>query len=109
VHRFTDVNTKTLIKEIRKRELVMNLKKKKFLFTENTASLRFKLSDLYTQCTVTKKLSLGDHALDLTVMIQKAVKKEVVEVNNPKKELAKVPKAWRNADGSKIDETPATP
>lgn len=38
----------------------------------------------------------------MTVSVQRAARKEMIDVNNPKKELGRVPKAWRNADGSRI-------
>lgn len=53
-HKFTGADTKTLFKEIRKRELVMKLKKKKFLFTEEVEAATVKMQDLFTQCTITK-------------------------------------------------------
>ena len=64
---------------------------------------------MYTNCTITKNIKLGDYSLEITVMIHKSVKKEMVETNNPRKEFSRVPMAWRNADGSRIQATPATP
>jgi hypothetical protein len=40
--------------------------------------------------------------IEVTASIHKAVRKEMVDVNNPKKEISRIPKPWRNADGSKI-------
>lgn len=42
--------------------------------------------------------------MEVSVSIHKAVRKEMMDVNNPRQEIARIPKAWRNADGSKIDE-----
>jgi hypothetical protein len=47
--------------------------------------------------------------MDVEISVHKAVKKEMVEVNNPKKEISRIPKAWRNADGSKFVEEPVQP
>lgn len=59
-HKFTDANQNTLIKEIRKRDLIIRYKKKKFLFGEDVIdTVHLRLSDLYTQCTFTKPLKLA--------------------------------------------------
>jgi hypothetical protein len=47
---------------------------------------------------------LNGNAIEVIVSIHKASKKEMKTVNNPKQELGRIPKPWRNADGSKIVE-----
>jgi hypothetical protein len=47
---------------------------------------------------------LNGNPIEVIVSIHKASKKELTTVNNPKQELGRVPKPWRNADGSKIEE-----
>jgi hypothetical protein len=42
--------------------------------------------------------------MEVTVSIHKAVRKEMVDVNNPRYEIERIPKAWRNADGSRIEQ-----
>jgi len=41
--------------------------------------------------------------MEVTVSIHKAVRKEMVDVNNPRQEVDRIPVAWRNADGSRIE------
>ena len=38
----------------------------------------------------------------MIVSIHKSARKEMIEINNPKTEIARIPRAWRNADGSRI-------
>jgi len=84
--------------------LVLKFKKKKFLFGEDVIdTVNLKLSDLYTQCTLSKTVKLAGQQMEVTVSIQKAVRKEMVDVNNPRYEIERIPKAWRNADGSKLE------
>ena len=65
---------------------------------------QIKLSDLYQSCTISKAIKLKGHAMDVQISVHKAVKKETIDVNNPKKEISRIPKPWRNADGSKVVE-----
>jgi hypothetical protein len=63
-----------------------------------------KLQDLYTKCSITKEIKLNGLAMEVTVSIHKAVRKEMVDVNNPKLEIDRIPRAWRNADGSRLEQ-----
>lgn len=47
--------------------------------------------------------------MEVFISIHKAVKKEMIEINNPKMEIVKIPKAWRNADGTKLVEPVVAP
>lgn len=59
-NKFKDADSKTLIKDIRKRDLIIRYKKKKFLFGEDIIdTVNLKLSDLYTQCTFKKPVKLA--------------------------------------------------
>jgi hypothetical protein len=62
-----------------------------------------KLQDLYTKCTMTKDIKINGLAMEVAVSINKAVRKEMVDVNNPRQEVDRIPKAWRNADGSRLE------
>jgi len=41
--------------------------------------------------------------MEVIVSIHKASRKEMIDVNNPRLEVDRIPRAWRNADGSKIE------
>ena len=54
-------------------------------------------------------MKLNGLTLDFTVSIHKAIKKEMVNENNPKQEIGRIPRPWRNADGSKVIEEKPVP
>jgi hypothetical protein len=103
-HKF-EADENTFAKEIRKRELLLKFKQKKaLLFRQILAQHSIALSDLYTKCTISKKIKLLDLDIEVIVSIHKSARKEMIEINNPKTEIARIPRAWRNADGSRIVE-----
>jgi hypothetical protein len=52
-------NKRSAIRDLRKSELVIDFKRKKFLFTEDVDKLSIKLTDLYSHCTSTKSYKLA--------------------------------------------------
>lgn len=103
------IDASTFAKEIRKRELVLKLKKKKLLmYRVELDTCSVKLQDLYTKSTITKEIKLNGLAMEVSVSIHKAVRKEMMDVNNPRLEVSRIPKAWRKADGSRIEDVAAT-
>ena len=77
-------------------------RKKMLLYNVELDNAKLKLTDLYKTCTLSQTVKLNGFTMEVVVAVNRAVKKETELINEPTMEIGRIPKPWRNADGSRI-------